>query len=165
MNIGGLTPVITSASTLAPTTLTYAGSPTAIPLSNFIGKIKFLPFGGLTSNVIYNVCNLDNAFQLTQNKDTTTYTLQGHEVPNIFKEPLVNGSMCIGCASYSSNQVSFITSNMENQTVLTDFVGNEASPLPTINTITMGPFPGYISECTHYSISDNCNVLSLLAQI
>ena len=163
-DVSGLAPVITSASMLAPTTLTYPGNANASVLSNFIGKVKFISFTSLNSNAVYNVCNFNNAFQTTQSQNTTTYTLQGHLTPNVFTEDTVNGSSVVGSVSYNANVVSFLTSNMERKTTKDDFVGNPATPLPVIDTITMGPFRGYISECTHYAVDDDCNALALLVQ-
>ena len=163
-NVSGLAPVITTASTLAPTTLTYAGNTNASSLSNFIGKVKFIPFTSLNSDAVYNVCNFNNAFQVTQSQDSTTYTLQGHLTPNVFTESTVNGSSVVGTVSYNANAVSFLTSNMQQKITKNDFVGNPATPLPVIETLTMGPFRGYISECAHYAVDDDCNALALLVQ-
>ena len=164
-NVSGLAPIITTASTLAPTTLTYAGSPNAVALNNFMSKTKFTTFSSLVSNGVYNIINYDDALQITHDKDSTTYTLQGHETPTVFSEAILNGGPTIGGVSYSPGVVKWLTSNMDSSTILKDFVGNPSSPLPVIETITMGPFRGYISSAAHYAVSDDCNALALLTQI
>lgn len=164
-NVAGVAPIITNASTLAPTTLTYAGSPSAVALNSFMAKAKFIVYTSLVSNGVFNIINYDNAFQITHNQTQTTYTLQGHETPNVFNEDILNGGLTIGCVSYSPEKVGWLTSNMEDTTTVSDFVGNASSALPIINTLTMGPFRGYISAASHYAVSDDCNALALLAQV
>ena len=164
-DVAGLAPIITSASSLAPTTLIYAGSPNAVALNAFIGKVKYRVYEALVSKGVFNIANFNNAFQITHNESETTYTLEGHLTPTVFNENIYSGLSTIGCISYSPNSVGWLTSNMDNKTTINDFVGNPSDSLPIISQITVGPCRGYVETCSHYAVSDDCNTLALLAQI
>ena len=163
-NIAGLAPVIKNGS-LASTTLTYPGLENPVALSYFMARTEFITFQSLSSNTVYNLIQMGEGYQITHNADTLTYYLEGHQQPITFTDSIDNGCVYSAAISSAPNSVSSLTSNWEKRQFITDFTANPSTSIPAISNFTMGPFRGGICNAEYYSVSDNCNALSLINQI
>ena len=163
-NISGLAPVIKSGS-LSATTLTYPGLTDPVALSYFMGRAEFILYESLNSNTVYNVIQMGEGYQITHNDNSLTYYLEGHQQALTFTDSISNGCAYSASISYAPDSVSMLTSNWETRQFVTDFIANPATSLPAISNFTIGPFRGGICNAEYYSVSDNCNALSLINQI